>query len=76
MVLASEGTVKTLLFEDVRIEAITAKAVLLVIEEGTREQWVPLSCIDLDETDIDLEKGAEGTVAVAEWFCNKEEMSP
>lgn len=72
-----------LFFENVTVKAVTAKAVLFLFEIGDPsifavkpERWVPLSVIDLEETDVEFEKGATGTVAIAEWFCEKEGFEP
>lgn len=74
MVLASEGAVSdsTIVFDFVRIEAVTAKAVLLHRDDWGEDHWVPLSVINLDDSIIELEKGSEdNSIAIAEWFCEK-----
>jgi hypothetical protein len=57
---------------EVVVRAVTAKAVLVVVED--EEHWVPISCIDLDETDVELERGAKGTLGVSDWFAKKESL--
>jgi hypothetical protein len=46
---------------------------VLVVVEG-EEHWVPISCIDLDETDVEFERGAKGTLGVSDWFAKKESL--
>lgn len=64
---------KTVIFEDVRVVALTDMAVL--IDFGDDETWVPLSVIDLDDTSFELERESEGNVAIAEWFATKKGLS-
>lgn len=59
---------------EVIIKALTAKAILVELESGD-EQWVPLSCVDLNATNVQLERGAEGTLAIARWFAVKEGLA-
>lgn len=49
---------KTLIFENVTVMAVTGKAVRFQFEIGDKsifavkpERWVPISCIDLDDSD-------------------------
>lgn len=59
----------------VRVVASTAKAVLFDFEDDG-EKWVPLSVIDYENGDLeDFSKGDEGTVAIAEWWCEKEGLT-
>lgn len=58
---------------EVEVLAVTGKAVLVKVDE--EERWVPLSCVDLDETDVELEKGETGTLAVVAWFAKKEGLA-
>lgn len=59
-------------FFDVTVKALTAKAVLVLLEDTGGEQWIPLSCVDLDETNVNLERGASGEMAIKSWFAKKE----
>lgn len=61
------------LLEDVEIKAVTAKAILVVVED--EEKWVPLSCLDLDETNVEFKREARGDIAVKRWFAEKEGLS-
>ena len=57
---------------EVRVMALTEKAIKVQVEETAEVHWVPLSVVDLDETSVDLQRGAEGTLAVVDWFAKKE----
>lgn len=74
---------KTLFFENVVVKAITGKAVLFQFDIGDPsifavkpERWMPISCIDLDDSTFDFKKGSTGDVAIAMWFCEKEGFDP
>lgn len=45
------------ILENVRIKAVTSKALLVQYEDD--EQWIPLSQVELDETDVDLSEAPE-----------------
>jgi hypothetical protein len=57
---------------EVRVMALTEKALKVQVEETAEEHWVPMSVVDLDETSVDIQRGAKGTLAVADWFAKKE----
>jgi hypothetical protein len=57
---------------EVTVLSLTDKAVRVQVEETADVHWVPISVVDLDETDVEFERGAKGTLAVAEWFAKKE----
>lgn len=57
----------------VRVKASSSRAVFIQLENG-EECWVPLSLMDLDETDVELTVGSEGEMAIAEWFVERESL--
>lgn len=58
-----------IILRDVTIQATTAKAVLIEYEGG--EEWLPISCLDLEETSIEFAKGETGDIAVQAWFAGQ-----
>lgn len=60
------------LFEDAEVKAVTEKAILVSYEDWDAEKWIPLSCLNLDETNVDFQRGARGDIAVHRWFAKKE----
>jgi len=63
------------LLEDVEVKAVTGKAILVLVEDLEEEKWIPISCLELTETEIEFKAGAKGTVAVKGWFARKEGLS-
>ena len=63
------------LLEDAEIKAVTAKAILVVVEDLGEEKWIPISCLELTETEIEFKAQAKGTVAVKAWFAKKEGLA-
>ncbi len=61
------------LLEDVEVKAVTAKAILVDVDG--EEKWVPLSCLDLEETNVELQVQARGDIAVRRWFAEKEGLT-
>lgn len=57
---------------EVTVLSLTEKALRVRVEETADVHWVPLSVVDLDSTNVELERGATGTLAVTEWFAEKE----
>lgn len=54
---------------EVRIKKTTGKAILCIVED--EEVWFPVSQIMLDDTDVELEEGATGTLAVTPWIAEQ-----
>lgn len=50
----------------------TDRALLVVVEDGTREVWIPKSVVD-DDSEV-FKEGDEGTLVVHEWFAQKEDL--
>ena len=57
---------------EVEVLATTSKAVLVATADGTEEHWVPLSLVNVEDTDVELQKGERGTLSIAAWFAEKE----
>lgn len=57
---------------DVTVLALTDLAVRVQVDETAGVHWVPMSVVDLDATEVDLDRGAKGTLAVASWWAEKE----
>lgn len=55
---------------EVDVVNYTGKAILVDVDG--REVWIPISCIDLDNTDVEFKRGAFGMLAVEDWFAEKE----
>lgn len=60
-------------YEDVLVKRVSdsGKALLIQLQPTKAPVWVPVSVIDLDESDA-VDEGDVGTVAIAEWFAEKE----
>ena len=63
-------------FEDARCKAETPKAILVKIDtrDGKKEVWVPKSQVH-DDSEI-AGRDDEGTLAITEWFAEKEGLEP
>ena len=63
------------LIDDAEVKAVTGKAILVAIEDLEEEKWVPISCLELNETEIEFKAGAKGSIAVKAWFAKKEGLT-
>ncbi len=61
------------LLEDVTVKAVTEKA--LLVEYDDDEVWIPISQIVTEDTDVDFERGATGTLAVTQWIAKEKGLS-
>ena len=57
-------------FDGCKVEAETDKAVRVYIPDLDRKVWVPKSQVHADSEVV--HKGDEGTLAITEWFAEKE----
>lgn len=57
-------------FDGCKVEAETAKAVLVFIPDLERKLWIPKSQVH-EDSEV-CAKGDTGTLAVTEWFAEKE----
>jgi hypothetical protein len=57
-------------FDGCKVKAETAMAVLVVIPDLDKEVWIPKSQLH-DDSELAC-KGDEGTLAITEWFAEKE----
>lgn len=64
----------TVSFEGVEVVAVTGKALLVRIPDADdREEWIPLSQIDLDETTV-IKQGDVGTITMTEWIAQQKDL--
>lgn len=61
------------LLEDVTVKAVTEKA--LLVEYGDEEVWIPVSQVVPEETDVEFERGATGTLAVTQWIAKEKGLT-
>lgn len=59
--------------DDVVVKAVTEKA--LLVEYDDEEVWIPVSQIVLEETDVEFERGATGTLAITQWIAKEKGLS-
>ena len=57
------------LLDDVEVKAVTEKALLVEYEE--EEYWIPLSQVELEETEVKFDRGARGTLAITKWIAKE-----
>ena len=64
---------ESVVLDGVVVKVVTEKA--LLIEYGDEEVWIPISQIDLSETDVEFERGAKGTLGITQWIAKQKGLS-
>jgi hypothetical protein len=63
---------ESFMLDEVVVKVVTEKA-LLVEYEG-EEHWIPISQIVLEETDVEMERGATGSLAITPWIAEQKKL--